>query len=190
MAPLRLAHVGGLPPGATGHPLLFTPRRPIPVHRFDDPGGIYDVWYGSASADGAFLEVFADSERAFVLPDQRTGRVCGEVEIDDGLQLIDLRAPAVLGILDRPNGLDDQIGTTTLYSVTQAWSRAFFEYRGDIGGLVYRARLAGDRGPSVVLFMPRAAGARDAREAGVSVDDVRFQPQRDLLARVARVAWG
>jgi RES domain-containing protein len=185
---LRLFRVGGLPPGATGHALTFVTRRAIPVHRFDDPDARYLVWYGSRTAAGAFLEVFADSDRRFVAPDQQA-RDCGEVELANDLVLLDLRAPRVLGIVSRPDGLDDGIGTVRTYTLTQAWSRRFFDCKSDLAGFIYRSRLGGELGPNVALFADRTGGALRPLEPGTRVGDVRFAAERETLLRLAGVGW-
>ncbi len=186
---LVLFRVGGLPPGTLGHPLLYVAADPPPRHRFDDPASGYLVWYGSRTADGAFLEVFGDTSRGFVTPAQREGRLGGWVRIEADARLLDLRAPAALGILRGPARLDDRIGTTGMYSLAQAWSERIFGCDDRLGGLIYRSRLGGDAGPNVAIFLGRTAGMVTPLESGTSVDDPRFDPQR-LMLRTAGIGWG
>ena len=179
--------VGVFRSGTVGEPLLFVPDPAIARYRFDDPHAAYSVWYGSRTPEGAFLEVFGDLPRGFVTPAQRDGRVCGQVAIDASLLLLDLRSPAVNSIVHVEDRLDDRIGTTELYSLTQSWSRRFFECDDGIGPLD-RSRLGGEKGPNVAIFLERAAGILAPVDAGTSVDDALFEPARQQLA-LSGVQW-
>jgi hypothetical protein len=187
---LSLFHVGGLPVGASGHPLLHILRRSHARYRFDDPRSEYLVWYGSRTATGAFLEVFGDTPGRLVTPAQRFGRVAGSVTVENDVRLLDLQAPAVLGVQRGPTRLDDRIGTVGVYSLTQAWSRRFFDCDDQLGGLVYRSRLAGSEGPNFAIFEPRTVAKLNPKDAGVSVEDGSFDVARAVLLDAAGVAWG
>ncbi len=187
---LSLFHVGGLPSGATGHPLLYILKRAPARYRFDDPRVEYAVWYGSRTATGAFLEVYGDTPGRLVTPAQRLGRVCGTVRVDKEVRLLNLQAPAVLGVQRGPDRLDDRIGTVGRYSLTQAWSRRFFDCDDQLGGLVYRSRLGGGHGPNVAIFEPRTLTTLNPGDAGIPVDDASFDEARAVLLSAVGVAWG
>lgn len=181
LSPAAACHVwriGGLPPGAVGHPLTFVATAGAPKWRFDDPDGEFRTWYGAMSSVGAFWEVYGGPP-TIVSPARRTGRVCGLVELAVDLELVDLRSPKVMALFP---GLDDRIGTTEVYSVTQAWARALWE-RG-ANGVVYHARKAGLEGPSVAVFLPRSERAISPAEPGEPLDSPRFDPERKALASV------
>lgn len=185
---LRLWRVGGVPPGMAGHPLLLVIGRTYARYRFDDPRSTFLTWYGSRTATGAFLEVFGDRDRGLVTPAERAGRVAGEVLFPPDLELLDLRGPLVNQILNVGGRLDDRIGTTELYSLTQAWARALYDCRGSLAGLVYRSRLGGEVGPSVALFGDRLRGAAPV-DGGLSVDDDALADARDVLEDCG-IRWG
>lgn len=185
---LRLWRVGGVPPGMAGHPLLLVIGRAYPRYRFDDPRSTFLTWYGSRTATGAFLEVFGDRPRGLVTPPERAGRVAGEVRLPPDLELLDLRGPLVNQIVKAGSRLDDRIGTTEIYSLTQAWARALYDCRAPLAGLIYRARLGGEVGPSVALFVDRLRAVTPVDD-GVSVDDDAFSDARDVLEN-CDIRWG
>ncbi|HLX33809.1 MAG TPA: RES family NAD+ phosphorylase [Candidatus Limnocylindrales bacterium] len=176
--------------GEKGHPLTFVRNDGAARYRYDDPASEFQTWYGSRTSEGAFYEVYAgwtegDHEPTVISELQRRRRVSGRVAIDDDLELIDLRGPAVNGVF---RGLDDRLGTAEEYSLTQRWARRIFECAPRVGGVVYRSRLGGESGPNVAVFLPRGAAALQPLEPGDSVDAPRFAPERAAL-RAIGIGW-
>jgi hypothetical protein len=185
---LRLWRVGGVPPGVAGHPLLLVLRSRYPRYRFDDPDSTFQVWYGSRTPTGAFLEVFGDRDRGVITPAERAGRVAGEVVFPADLPLLDLRAPLVNQIMKVGGRLDDRVGTTGQYSLTQAWARTIHDCRAAIGGLIYRSRMGGEVGPNIALFDEGMRAATPV-DAGLSVDEVAFHDAHEMLDN-SGIRWG
>lgn len=167
-----------------------------PLWRFDCPLSYtppYGVWYGSRSEVGAFLEVFGDDEGRFVTPDQRAGRMLGSIRTTRPLNLLDVSAPAVLGILATPSRLDARFESCADYDLTQAWSAAFHGSTkpSTVDGLIYRGRKAGNslENACIALFYDRAEPIFTKAGAPVSVDHRSLAAARALFTKYSNRKW-
>ena len=158
-----------------------------PKYRFDCPVRLdgsarYVVWYGAQTILGALCEVYGEG-RSFVTLPEREGRGVGAVGWRRELGLVDLRAPAVLGLdLRRNPGLDNRISSDGDYRLTRAWSDTIRRCNSEVDGLVYFGRKAGET--CLALFHDRCAPDLVELGAPTSLDDPSLDEQWSTFERL------
>jgi RES domain len=115
-------------------PVYFTPRKP-PIHRFDDPHGVFGTLYLGEMLETGFLETLLRNPRL---------RLVAWAEIDTRrwsmltglrtLRLVDFTGPG-LSVVGTDGGVN-----TGPYLISQAWARALFDHADAPDGVLYPSR--------------------------------------------------
>lgn len=113
----------------------------------------------------------------------------GSIRTTRSLKLLDVGAPAVLGILATAPRLDARFESCADYDLTQAWSAAFHRCTtpSTVDGLLYRGRLAGDA--CIALFHDRVAPILRGASAPVSVDHPSLAACRAAFTNYTNRGW-
>jgi hypothetical protein len=121
----------------TGSALWFGPAAASPpVHRFDDPLARFHVCYLGTSIDVCFAETFLRNPPVRILGlDDLAARSIATIEVQHELRLVALHGPGLGRV-----GTTAEPAVTSDYTLSQAWSRAFWEHAEKPDGLVYRSR--------------------------------------------------
>ena len=106
-------------------------------YRFDDPKSQYGVVYAGLDEECAFLEtlVRVPETKGNLLLSDLGMRSMTALETTKQLRFVDLRGHHLAQLR-----VDSKIFSYTDYSMTQLWSRAFFEHAGKLDGLLFHSR--------------------------------------------------
>jgi hypothetical protein len=118
-------------------PLWFGPASGTPpVHRFDDPLGVYRVCYLGTSLQACFAETFLRNPPVRILAfSDLAGRAITTVEVRRKLRLVPLSGPALATL-----GATAELAAGSSYQLSQAWSRALWHHPDAPDGITYRSR--------------------------------------------------
>ena len=131
--------------------------------RWDDPLGLYGVFYAAEEEKIAFIETLMHSTSArHVRKSSLVLRGLARVLASGELKLVDLSG-AGLGHI----GADNNLCTNPHYSMSQRWSRALYEHPEAPDGIYYRSR-RDPSGMSVALFDRSDAKLRVVPECGLA----------------------
>jgi hypothetical protein len=170
-------------PGAAPDSFRFNgPRARFDHHRAPTPDAPADdpprgIWYGAPAATpdsirACVLEVFGDS------PGIDVSRHLAHVDVKAELRLLDLRGKAAWDA-----GVAPQVTATDFPSLSQAWSRYFYDNVGlyeEIDGLMYHGAISGT--DSVALY------ERAAPKLGCTLPADFPLNQQPLLDEILRIA--
>jgi RES domain len=147
-----------------GNPLR-PKRHPRGKFRFDAPrdGAEYAVTYANLAEDGAFAEVYGDSQ---LIGELEANRWLSRLLATRPLNLIPLDDPIVQKTLK----LDGRIAMSRQYGTTMLWSRALHRWFPSADGIRYAARHAGAGFPNFCLFLDRCRNALQVDPRGTLGD--------------------
>lgn len=112
----------------------------------------------------------------------------GAVRSDRDLALVDLRAPAVIGLFEGIPKLDARLGDGDDYRLSQAWAARIHDCAPQAHGLLYRGRKAGEN--CVALFGDRIGGSLVPAEVPADIDDPRWAADRASFTGLSGIKWG
>jgi hypothetical protein len=103
-------------------------------NRFDDPEGRYGVCYAARSLQGAFAETcLRDVGASFVPMSHLATRSITEIKVAGELRVVELHGTGLARV-----GATAAV-TSGIYNVSQPWSRALYQHRAEVDGVIYRS---------------------------------------------------